>query len=241
MSKTKAPPVLRFKCISCGKCCSDPQTFVNLTFKDILNLKKGLKISVNELLQYIGFYTYKIEEEREIMEKMVYSPVITENGKAFIGILRLEGSKCVFLNDENRCSIYHFRPKICRTFPFTYKIIDGNKESAKLEVIYTKKGLEYCPGKTGKSPIVKRKKILNLITENIAEISADHNLIQTWNEMTENKNFNPKVSKYILGIIEMDNQLKILDQKENSAKKPKKDVFFNRKKRRKFRRNTGVF
>ena len=231
----KDSPILRFKCISCGKCCSDPQTFVNLTFRDILNLKKGLKISANELLQYIGFYTYKVEEERDLMEKMVYSPVITEKGKAYIGILRQEGSKCVFLNDENRCSIYQFRPKICRSFPFSYKLIDGNKETAKLEVIYTKKGLEYCPGITGKSPIIKRKKILSLITQNLAEISADHNLIQSWNKLAESKKINPKASNYILGIVEMENQLKIQDQKEDGAKKPKKDSYFNRKKGRKFR------
>jgi Fe-S-cluster containining protein len=238
MSETKDSIILRFKCISCGKCCSDPQTFVNLTFKDILNLKKGLKISANELLQYIGFYTYKVEEERDLMEKMVYSPVITEKGKAYVGILRQEGSKCIFLNDENRCTIYHFRPKICRSFPFSYKLIDGNKGSvAKLDVIYTKKGLEYCPGITSKSPIIKRKKILNLITANLAEISADHNLIQSWNKLAENKKFSPKASNYIHSIIEMDNQLKIQDKKVGGAKKTKKrkkDSYYNRKKRRKF-------
>ncbi len=241
-SPDKDPPILRFKCTSCGKCCSDPQTFVNLTFRDILNLQKGLKVPTNELLQYIGFYTYNVEEEKDLMEKMVYSPIITEKGKAFVGILRQEGSKCVFLNDENRCTIYHFRPKICRSFPFTYKIIDGDKGSAaKLDVIYTKKGLEYCPGKTSKSPIIKRKKILNLITENLAEISADHNLIQSWNKLAENKKITPKASNYIFGIIEMDNQLKLPDLKDDRARKSKKNSYFNRKKSRKFRRNTGIF
>ena len=160
---------------------------------------------------------------------------MTEKGKAFVGILRQEGSKCVFLNDENQCSIYHFRPKICRTFPFTYKILDNNTELAKLEVIYTKKGLEYCPGITSKSPIIKRKKILTLITHNLAEISADHNLIQSWNKLAENKKIDPKASNYIFGIIEMDKQLKMPDPKDDRAKKPKNQTNYNRKKRRKFR------
>jgi Fe-S-cluster containining protein len=200
--------IFRFKCTKCGKCCSDPKTFINLTYLDILNLIKGLKLKKLEIMRYIGFYTFEGENPEAYMDKMVFSPIATEKGQAYIGLIRDNKSRCIFLDETNTCKIYEYRPKICRSFPFTYLLVDSNGIKSKLELIYTAKGIEYCPGISKKAPLVKKKKILTNITKFLAEISADHKLIISWNEMVENKRIQPLAAKYIQGIIHMDQTIK---------------------------------
>ncbi len=201
--------IMRFKCIKCGKCCSDSKTFVNLTFLDILQIKKGLNIPGNELLQVIGFYTFKDQNVEEFMDQMIYSPIITENGPAYIGILKNENSECVFLDNEKKCKIHDFRPKICKAFPFTFDLKDiEGRESSELDLIYTSKGIDYCPGISKKSPIIKKRKILSLISESLAEINSDHKMIESWNKMVETNQIKPKAAKYINAIVQMQKEVK---------------------------------
>jgi Fe-S-cluster containining protein len=88
--------IMRFKCILCGKCCSDLKTLINVTFRDILRIKKFLNIQIQDILKYIGFYTFKDEKIEEYLEKMLYAPIITENGQAFIALLKKGDGSCIF-------------------------------------------------------------------------------------------------------------------------------------------------
>lgn len=198
---------MRFKCTKCGNCCKDPSTFVNLTFLDVKRLSQGLKADVLEILEIVGFYTYQDEDYDRLIEQLVFKPIQTERGKAFLGLLRNENGRCIFLKNDETCSIYSYRPKICRTFPFTYILKDEKGIKSKMELTYTAKGIEYCPGITSDSPVVKKRKILKLLDEFLVEINADIKLVTAWNDLSKHKNIKRTASNYIKFILKFGNKL----------------------------------
>ena len=120
--------VLRFSCTKCGKCCSNSKTFVNLTYQDILRFHKGLKMSLQELMEVVGFYTFKDANVEDFVAQMVYASIETEQGLAYIGLIKDKDSRCIFLDEDNTCKIHPHRPSICRSFPFTYLMSEDNKK-----------------------------------------------------------------------------------------------------------------
>jgi len=199
--------VLRFSCMKCGRCCKDEKTFVNITFQDILRLHTGLKYSLEDIMEVIGFYTFTDVNVKEFMNHMVYSPLHTEKGLAYIGLLKKKNYRCTFLDQEDNCTIYPHRPTICRTFPFTYLLSDNGKSITKT-IGYTRKGIEYCPGIKKTASIIKKKKISELLVKSLAEIVADAKMIETWNRMVKKKQITPKAGKYIASILLMERKLK---------------------------------
>ena len=63
---------LRFECIRCGNCCTDKDTLVNLTYLDILRIKKGLKLDIKEVLDILGFYIFDKTLTSEDKKRMVF-------------------------------------------------------------------------------------------------------------------------------------------------------------------------
>jgi hypothetical protein len=57
-------------------------------------------------------------------------------------------------------------------FSFTFDLKEKSGINAELDITYTFKGIEYCPGISKKSPIIKKKKYLDLITENAFRIRS---------------------------------------------------------------------
>ncbi|MBD3353618.1 MAG: hypothetical protein GF364_19195 [Candidatus Lokiarchaeota archaeon] len=200
------PKIFRFKCTMCGKCCSDSSTFVNLTFLDIIRIKKFLNLTPQELLNYVGFYTFKEDEvPPKFMERMMLNPVLTERGSAFLGLLKDDHSRCLFLGRDNKCTIYNSRPQICRAFPFTYTLNETENQKQKLNLIYASKALEYCPGISKHAPIVKKRKKLKLIRKIILEIEKDKQIVTKWNKKIKNNEIEPKATSYILFLAKLDN------------------------------------
>ncbi len=199
--------ILRFSCTKCGKCCSDSKTFVNVTYQDIIRFHKGLKMDLKELMEAIGFYTFKDANVEEYMTQMVYTPIETEQGLAYIGLIKDKDSRCVFLDNDNTCKIHPHRPSVCRSFPFTFLMSeDGAKISGTIG--YTNKGTEYCPGIKKSAPIIKKKKMGELLVQNLAEIAADGKMAEGWNNMVRNKQIPAKAGKYVAAILLMDEKIK---------------------------------
>ncbi len=90
------PEELRFNCTRCGNCCTDNDTLVSITYLDILRLKTGLKLDPKEILDVIGFYVFDQKLTEETLEKMVISPIETERGLAFTGLLKNNLGDCYF-------------------------------------------------------------------------------------------------------------------------------------------------
>ena len=99
-----------FRCSGCGRCCkfSTGDNSVLLTYFDIGNLKKSGNINAIEPM---------VAEEDMFLAD-------TEGNVHTFGwrLKRKTNGECVFLG-EGGCTIYPFRPLLCRTYPFY--IVEG--------------------------------------------------------------------------------------------------------------------
>ena len=129
-------------CKLCGaKCCKGPNP--SLTIFDILRISNFLKISPIEfIIRYTEVYNhfeyfekifperfgYRIDEVLTIFEK--YKDIVSK--VVLIKLKKKENSTdCIFLTNDNLCSIYPVRPMVCRIYPIKLVGIDENCELSK--------------------------------------------------------------------------------------------------------------
>jgi len=94
-----------FSCSLCGRCCtqlSDNSNLVMVNAPEIRRIMEGTGLSWDKIA----------EPYPEILDG--------PNGEkfTFAWCLKRSGDKCHFLDENSRCTIYEFRPLICRTYPF---------------------------------------------------------------------------------------------------------------------------
>lgn len=82
----------RTDCLECANCCKT--TGPLFTPKDIERISKSFRLKPSK---FIADYL-KIDEDNDYV---------------------LQSVPCVFLSQDNKCSIYDIRPKACREFPHT--------------------------------------------------------------------------------------------------------------------------
>lgn len=86
---------LKFKCTGCGNCCTGSPGHVWVDREEIEILAEFLKISPED---FVKKYTRHVHGRLSLLE----------HSKTF---------DCVFLKDK-KCTLYHARPRQCRTFPW---------------------------------------------------------------------------------------------------------------------------
>lgn len=89
----------------CGQCCtmiSENSNLVLLSAPEVRKIMEGTRLSWNEIAE-------PYPETLETKDGAEYT---------FAWSLRRNDKKCFFLEQDNRCKIYNFRPLICRTYPF---------------------------------------------------------------------------------------------------------------------------
>lgn len=85
-------------CTKCANCCTTMETPLNP--EDKARLAKRFNISEEEFTQtYMAMYEDEFNTQR----------------------LMLKSLPCVFLDSNNRCTVYEDRPDTCREYPFLYK------------------------------------------------------------------------------------------------------------------------
>ncbi len=104
--------LLKFNCTGCGNCCRD--TVVCLTDADVLRIVDNTGKKAKSFVQFYG------EDEVALG---VRSPfwVTLKRKRAVMGLRWMSGH-CVFLDEENRCTVYEHRPVTCRQHPFDIKL-----------------------------------------------------------------------------------------------------------------------
>jgi Fe-S-cluster containining protein len=107
------PTAVRFRCIKCGICCGDTKE----KNRHILLLRPEVEQIAKTTSQPISKFAVKIKDR---------APYSYEMKK------RAKDGKCGFL-ENNRCTIYSFRPLICKFYPFELK----NLHSRKYKFFYT--------------------------------------------------------------------------------------------------------
>ena len=197
----------RFECSQCGKCCSDPDTIVNTTAQDILRIKKITKSDSKDLLDIIGFYIFEEEITKDQLKKMVFPPIKTERGYAFVGLRKDPTGRCIFLGEGNKCRIYAARPSICRTFPFHFLTVPKKepKPHLTMEMTLAQKGIEYCPSIGSPSPVIDPKNWLKIGEKAVKAIIYDHLLVKKWNEAVNKRQVQAVAENFLKLILTMEN------------------------------------
>ena len=200
------PNKLRFVCTRCGKCCTDRNTLVNVTYLDILRIIKGLKLNLTESLETFGFYVFDKILSSTDFKKMVIPPIKTERGLAFVGLMKNSQGECCFYDQiKKKCRIYDLRPLFCKSFPFTFTLShDKDKISRKsVEIRYTEKAKEYCPGIDNDSPLVDFNYLIDLAQTTLKELRDNRSYIELWNKEIKSKRISPSAKNFLRKIFEI--------------------------------------
>ena len=93
-----------FRCMMCGECRTETTSDSNLI---LLSASE-----TNDIIKATGM------KREEIVDPYPESFDIGDCKVTFAWCLKRKDKKCIFLKNDNRCSIYKNRPWICRTYPF---------------------------------------------------------------------------------------------------------------------------
>lgn len=104
---------LRFGCTMCGRCCSGPSGYVQLSDDECAKLAARLGIPVE---RFIAQYTHEWEKSRSL----------NEVPSAF-------GLDCIFLDRQTIpgkavCGVYEDRPIQCKTWPFWPSLLKSRRD-----------------------------------------------------------------------------------------------------------------
>ncbi|MFX0098757.1 MAG: YkgJ family cysteine cluster protein [Candidatus Hodarchaeota archaeon] len=166
----------KFKCTKCGACCSSPGLIVNLTPRDLRSIRKFLKVEPEKLLQVVAFYQIdpNSNDMKSIQEKLVFPGLKTSKGEAYLGLLKRQDGRCIFLK-ENKCKIYSARPRLCQSYPYTFQ-----KKGQGASIMITDFATKMCPGiGTGNNVNVAKVKELGKIV--IADVDTFFSFARWWN------------------------------------------------------------
>ena len=89
-----------FTCTTCAACCTGPDALVIVSPSEIRELIQATNLLWDEIV--IPYPEYIIERKIRL---------------TFGWALRHKKDQCIFL-EQNRCTVYHARPWICKTYPF---------------------------------------------------------------------------------------------------------------------------
>lgn len=125
---------LRFKCTECGQCCTGAPGYTWVNDEEIETIANHLKLSLEEFgRRYLRF------------AKGRYA--LLEDPRNY---------DCIFLKDK-KCSIYHIRPKQCRTFPWWLDNLESEEA--------WREAASYCEGiGHPEAPVVPFEKIQEQLT-----------------------------------------------------------------------------
>lgn len=124
---------LPFDCTGCGKCCKTKGE-VYLSSSETEEAARYLDLSTGQFKQLYASHEEVIPEQKAGQGNTGWTVLkqkelnVDEDGTA------LSGGECIFLDENNMCSIYEARPLQCSTYPFWPRIMDS-QESWNNEVV----------------------------------------------------------------------------------------------------------
>lgn len=148
-------------CEGCSACCRGMGNSVVLDPYDVRRLSRGIGKTLSQMLGK--------EVLLSITDGLILPSLNMEN----------ETKACPFLNKEGRCSIYAFRPGICRLFPlgryyhdggFSYVLMTGECKKENRSKIKIEKWLGEPEIKKYEQFVAKWKTILDAAQQELEEI-----------------------------------------------------------------------
>jgi len=129
-----------FACIQCGKCCK---------FSEIIVSNREIQAISFNLDSPITEFKEKYLVKKEIHQiRSIFSERFEIQGEVFI-LRKNSQNLCPFyetFEDKAFCKIYHFRPIVCRLFPFTWKTSAYNNKQMQIAIDFSQNGWEECSG-----------------------------------------------------------------------------------------------
>ncbi|NVM27616.1 MAG: YkgJ family cysteine cluster protein [Candidatus Helarchaeota archaeon] len=129
-----------FSCLQCGKCCKFSE--IILSNREIRAISTHLYVSIQEFKS-----EYLIKKEIHKV-RSIFSDRFEIKGEVYI-LKKKEQKICPFYQEIEQkafCNIYHFRPIVCRLFPFTWKTSKCDPKQTSVAIDYSPNGWEECPG-----------------------------------------------------------------------------------------------
>jgi len=176
--QSKKEKLPRFQCKKCGTCCRTAEILVTVTDSDILRISQTLGLTAAEILKALDFYVLESNIPTPIGLERIPS-IITERGKAYVALKKMENGDCIFLKDDE-CMIHPIRPMVCRAFPFVF-----NESKGELSWGFSSKK-RICPG-LGVGPRVSEEELIHLAKEILTDIKNYQIFADSWNRRSSPK------------------------------------------------------
>ena len=129
-----------FTCSRCGQCCKFSE--IILSNREIRAIAIHLNIPIAQFKE-----THLVKKEIHQI-RSVFSDRFEIQGEVFI-LRKNDRGLCPFYQDTDNkasCEIYHFRPIVCRLFPFTWKTSAPLEKQMQIAIDYSQNGWDECPG-----------------------------------------------------------------------------------------------
>ena len=105
---TSGRALLKFRCTGCGNCCKDP--LLPLTDADVARIIARTHERAIDIVRFVNRHQIDMDDDPDAFVRL-------RQGKRVMVLGHAHGG-CRYLDSENRCKIYGFRPIGCRVFPF---------------------------------------------------------------------------------------------------------------------------
>ncbi|MHA1339437.1 MAG: YkgJ family cysteine cluster protein [Promethearchaeota archaeon] len=158
-----------FKCKLCGRCCTGKdEGFVFLFRRDILNIANFLQKTLDDFLDnYVEVIetTFRLFDPKSLKYKnkiFILKALVLKQDK--------DTGRCIFLQDDNKCLIYQYRPYQCRAWPLWYS------NMTKSEHFHNAKSK--CPGFKVDIDNLKNRQNYFITVEKIKEIIREEMRIE---------------------------------------------------------------
>ncbi|HUX99619.1 MAG TPA: YkgJ family cysteine cluster protein [Candidatus Deferrimicrobium sp.] len=129
-----------FSCIRCGNCCKFSE--IILSNREIRAISNQLHISISEFTQQ-----YLIKKEIHKI-RSIFSDRFEIRGEVLV-LKKNNQNLCPFykkIDAKATCDIYHFRPIVCRLYPFTWKTSAYDPQEMNVAIDFSQNGWDECLG-----------------------------------------------------------------------------------------------
>lgn len=182
MSRASWEKNLKFRCTGCGNCCRD--TVVCVTDSDVKRIEKGTGREMDSFVRWVDEDGIQTAKRDPLWVKI-------GEGRRMMALKWVRGRRrCMFLGDDDRCTIYDHRPGACREFPWDLEFDDKER----IRKVSLSKIVE-CPHEWDGTTTKDQLRKLGLKNQAVTDTYSEK--IKDWNRLSSV----PKTKKKFLWFI----------------------------------------